>query len=49
MTPASPMARLKAEFRLWDVAAGQQLTGQQYFTSPGILAAHCAHHLGSDL
>jgi TolB protein len=26
--------RLKAEFRLWDVATGQQLTGQQYFTSP---------------
>lgn len=26
--------RLKAEFRLWDVAVGQQLTGQQYFTSP---------------
>jgi TolB protein len=26
--------RLKAEFRLWDVAAGQQLIGQQYFTSP---------------
>jgi TolB protein len=26
--------RLKAEFRLWDVAAGQQLTGQQYFTVP---------------
>src|SRR3954453_7069841 len=26
--------RLKAEFRLWDVAASQQLTGQQYFTSP---------------
>src|SRR3954468_18671063 len=26
--------RLKAEFRLWDVAGGQQLTGQQYFTSP---------------
>src|SRR4030081_1038030 len=26
--------RLKAEFRLWDVAAGQQLTGQQYFPSP---------------
>jgi TolB protein len=26
--------RLKAEFRLWDVASGQQLTGQQYFTSP---------------
>src|SRR3984893_9207357 len=26
--------RLKAEFRLWDVASGQQLTGQQYYTSP---------------
>lgn len=26
--------RLKAEFRLWDVFAGQQLLGQQYFTSP---------------
>ena len=26
--------RLKAEFRLWDVDTGQQLTGQQYFTSP---------------
>lgn len=25
--------RLKAEFRLWDVFAGQQLTGQQYFTT----------------
>jgi TolB protein len=26
--------RLKAEFRLWDVFAGQQLAGQQYFTTP---------------
>src|SRR5499433_3097982 len=26
--------RLKAEFRLWDVSAGQQLMGQQYFTTP---------------
>jgi TolB protein len=26
--------RLRAEFRLWDVLAGQQLTGQQYFTTP---------------
>jgi TolB protein len=25
--------RLKAEFRLWDVFAGQQLHGQQYFTT----------------
>src|SRR4051812_2084297 len=24
--------RLKSEFRLWDVYAGQQITGQQYFT-----------------
>src|SRR6202161_1067592 len=29
-----PDGRLKAEFRLWDVATGQQLTGQQYSTSP---------------
>ncbi|WOH80877.1 Tol-Pal system beta propeller repeat protein TolB [Bradyrhizobium sp. BEA-2-5] len=26
--------RVKAEFRLWDVISGQQLAGQQYFTSP---------------
>ncbi|MFO1185295.1 MAG: Tol-Pal system beta propeller repeat protein TolB [Bauldia sp.] len=25
--------RLKAEFRLWDIFAGQQLAGQQFFTS----------------
>ena len=25
--------RLKAEFRLWDVFAGKQMTGQQFFTS----------------
>src|SRR5207237_9988349 len=29
-----PDGRLKAEFRLWDVASAQQLTGQQYVTSP---------------
>jgi TolB protein len=29
-----PDGRLKAEFRLWDVTTGQQITGQQYFTSP---------------
>jgi TolB protein len=29
-----PDGRLKTEFRLWDVAAGQQLTGQQYYTVP---------------
>jgi len=28
-----PDGRLKAEFRLWDVFASQQLTGQQYFTT----------------
>src|SRR5277367_3643475 len=26
--------RLKAEFRLWDVSAGQQLDGKQYLTTP---------------
>ena len=26
--------RLRAEFRLWDVVAGQQLEGKQYFTTP---------------
>jgi TolB protein len=26
--------RLRAEFRLWDVLAGQQMAGQQFFTSP---------------
>ncbi|MBN9135665.1 MAG: Tol-Pal system protein TolB, partial [Phyllobacterium sp.] len=29
-----PDGRLKAEFRLWDTFAGQQLDGQQFFTSP---------------
>ncbi|MBR1122730.1 Tol-Pal system protein TolB [Bradyrhizobium lablabi] len=29
-----PDGRLKAEFRLWDVNTAQQLTGQQYYTSP---------------
>ena len=29
-----PDGRLKAEFRLWDVFAGQQMTGQQFFTTP---------------
>ena len=27
-------ARLRSEFRLWDVTSGQQLAGQQYFTDP---------------
>lgn len=26
--------KLKAEFRLWEVATGQQIVGQQYFTDP---------------
>jgi TolB protein len=29
-----PSGRLKGEFRLWDVLAGQQIEGQQYFTDP---------------
>ncbi|ESR26174.1 Tol-Pal system beta propeller repeat protein TolB [Lutibaculum baratangense] len=32
VTP-QPDGRLKAEFRLWDVASGQQLVGQQYFAA----------------
>ncbi|HYI27501.1 MAG TPA: Tol-Pal system beta propeller repeat protein TolB [Bradyrhizobium sp.] len=28
--------RLKSEFRLWDVASSEQLTGAQYFTAPDI-------------
>ena len=26
--------RLRAEFRLWDLAAGEQMAGQQFFTTP---------------
>ena len=29
-----PDGRLKVEFRLWDVFAGQQLAGSQFFTQP---------------
>jgi TolB protein len=29
-----PDGRLRAEVRLWDVVAGQQMMGQQFFTSP---------------
>lgn len=29
-----PDGRLKAEYRLWDVFGGQQLDGQQFFTTP---------------
>jgi len=29
-----PDGRLKAEFRLWDVFAGEQMIGQQFFTDP---------------
>ena len=41
--------RLRAEFRLWDVFAGQQMSGQQFFTSPGQLAARRPHHRRRDL
>jgi TolB protein len=30
-----PDGRLRAEFRLWDVSAGQQIVGLQFVTSPG--------------
>jgi len=29
-----PDGRLRVEFRLWDVFAGEQMAGQQFFTSP---------------
>jgi len=29
-----PDGRLRAEYRLWDVFAGQQMAGQQFFTTP---------------
>ncbi len=38
--------RLKVEFRLWDVTAGQQITGQQYATDPA--NARRTGHLISD-
>ena len=33
-TGRGPDGRLKTEFRLWDVASGQQVAGQQYVTDP---------------
>jgi TolB protein len=33
-TTRQPDGRLAARFRLWDVATGQQIEGQQYVTSP---------------
>ena len=44
-----PDGRLRAEFRLWDVFAGQQMAGQQFFTSAGQLAARRPHHRRRDL
>ena len=41
--------RLKAEFRLWDVFAGQQLRRQAIHHHRRQLAAHRPHHLGRDL
>jgi len=29
-----PDGRLRAEFRLWDIYAGQQMAGQQFYTTP---------------
>ena len=41
--------RLKAEFRLWDVATGQQLGRPAIFHLAGKLAADRAHHFRPDL
>jgi TolB protein len=37
--------RLRAEFRLWDVVAGQQIDGQQYFTDPNNSPPRRPHHI----
>ena len=44
-----PDGRLRAEFRLWDVFAGQQIAGQQYLRRPRELAAGRPHHRRRDL
>ena len=36
--------RLRAEFRLWDTFAGQQLIGEQFFSSKGNCAPRRPHH-----
>ena len=44
-----PDGRLKAEFRLWDVATGAAACGPAIFHLAGILAADRAHHFRPDL
>ena len=41
--------RLRAEFRLWDTFAGQQLVGEQFFANAGQLAPRRPHHRRRDL
>ena len=41
--------RLRAEFRLWDTFAGQQLIGEQYLRQQGQLAPRRPHHRRRDL
>ena len=41
--------RLRAEFRLWDTFAGQQLTGEQFFANQAELAPRRPHHRRRDL
>ena len=41
--------RLRAEFRLWDTFAGQQLIGEQYFANKAEFAPRRAHHRRRDL
>jgi TolB protein len=33
-TTREPDGRLRTEFRLWDIYAGRQMTGQQFYTTP---------------
>ncbi len=41
--------RLRAEFRLWDTFAGQQLIGEQFFANKAELAPRRPHHRRRDL
>ncbi|MBR0872543.1 hypothetical protein JQ633_19435 [Bradyrhizobium tropiciagri] len=43
-----PDGRIQVAFRLWDVASGQQLTGQEYVGSPDDLS-RIGHMISSDI
>ena len=41
--------RVRAEFRLWDTFAGEQLIGEQFFSNPRQQAPRGAYHRRFDL